>query len=243
MTDAAATLVARCLVGAGVLALAAGALYRLTAPAPASSVAPALPPVASPALPTRTQADFGAHRPSADVRRLADWALAAGDARGGPFLVVDKKRATLYVFDATGALAGASPVLLGQARGDHSVPGIGEREVSQVRPAERTTPAGRFETRIGRNTLGEDIVWIDYANAVSLHRVRATEPRERRLQRLASPSLADNRISYGCINVPVAFYDGVVRPLFYAAPGVAYVLPEVQAVHQVFAGLPAAPTP
>jgi hypothetical protein len=43
--------------------------------------------------------------------------------------------------------------------------------------------------------------------------------------------------------VPVAFYDGVVRPLFYAAPGVAYVLPEVQAVHQVFAGLPAAPTP
>jgi hypothetical protein len=23
----------------------------------------------------------------------------------------------------------------------------------------------------------------------------------------------DNRISYGCINVPAAFYDGVVRPL------------------------------
>jgi hypothetical protein len=128
-----------------------------------------------------------------------------------------------------GVLAGASPLLLGQARGDHSVSGIGEREVSRVRPAERTTPAGRFQTRAGRNVLGEDIVWIDDVNAISMHRVRATNPRERRLQRLASPSIADNRISHGCINVPVAFYDDVVRPLFCAAPGLAYVLPEAGA--------------
>ena len=144
------------------------------------------------------------------------------------------------LIDAGGVLAGTSPVLRGQARGDHSVPGIGEREMSQVRPEERTTPPGRFETRVGRNIAGEDILWIDHGAAVSMHRVRATEPRERRLQRLASPSRADNRISYGCINVPVVFDEDTVRRLFYAAPGVAYVLPEVGALHEVFAGRPEA---
>jgi hypothetical protein len=237
MTDATASLLARCLIGAGAIAFAAGAFYRLSNDTPAAPPQQRLAPAAAAPAP-RAHADFASHQPSADARRVADWAVAANDARGRPFLVIDKKNATLYVFDSAGRLTGASPVLLGQARCDHSVPGIGEREVSQVRPAERTTPAGRFETRPGRNALGEDIVWIDHDNAVSLHRVRATDPRERRLQRLASPTLADNRISYGCINAPAGFYDAVVRPLFYAAPGgVAYVLPEVEALHAVFAGL------
>jgi hypothetical protein len=236
MTESTVPWIARDPIGVSVLALAVGVLVTLSACAPA----PLPAPVQAPAAPARAQADFAQHQPSADARRVADWAVGRGDARSRPFLVIDKKRATLYVFDASGALAGVSPVLLGQARGDHSVPGIGERPLSRVRPAERTTPAGRFETEVGRNLQGEDIVWIDYDHAVSLHRVRANDPRQRRLQRLASESEADNRISYGCVNVPAAFYDQVVRPLFYAAPGVAYVLPEVRALEAVFAGLPAA---
>ena len=35
---------------------------------------------------------------------------------------------------------------------------------------------------------------------------------------LASPSVLDNRISYGCINVPAAFYDKVVAPAFAGRP-------------------------
>jgi len=85
-------------------------------------------------------------------------------------------------------------VLLGLARGDDSVPGIGERKIAEILPFERTTPAGRFVGERGRNASGEDIVWVDYDAAVSMHRVRATNPKERRLERLASPTPADNRI-------------------------------------------------
>lgn len=55
-------------------------------------------------------------------------------------------------------------------------------------PHERTTPAGRFLAEAGRNADGDDIFWVDYDVAVSMHRVRAHVPAERRLQRLASPT-------------------------------------------------------
>jgi hypothetical protein len=173
------------------------------------------------------------------VRRVADWAVAADDPAGLPFLIVDKPGARLWAFGADGPGRGTAPVLLGLARGDDSVPGIGERPLAAIRPEERTTPAGRFVAEAGRNLRGEDIVWIDYDAAVSMHRVRATDPRERRLQRLASPSVADNRISYGCINVPPAFYDGVVRPLLAGGRVVVYVLPERRALDAVFGAMTA----
>ena len=136
----------------------------------------------------------------------------------------------LHVFDASGALRGSSPVLLGLAVGDESVPGIGERKMSDIRPEERTTPAGRFASEPGRNLQNDDIVWIDYNAAVSLHRVRSNNKADRRLQRLATPTPDDNRISYGCVNVPAAFYDALVKPFLGTAPGVIYVLPETRPV-------------
>lgn len=169
-----------------------------------------------------------------DPRWFARAIVAAADNRAAPFAVVDKKNARVFVFDAAGRLQGWSPVLLGLARGDDSVPGIGEREMSRIRPDERTTPAGRFRTEPGRNTKGEDIVWIDYDAAVSMHRVRTTDKSERRLERLASPSVADNRVSYGCINVPAEFYDAYIKPALGSRRGVVYVLPETVAPHQRF---------
>jgi hypothetical protein len=65
------------------------------------------------------------------------------------------------------------------------------------------------------------------------------KPSERRLQRLTTASTLDNRISYGCINVPVAFYEGVVRPIFKGTNGIVYVLPETKPLHEVFS-IPAA---
>ena len=63
-----------------------------------------------------------------------------------------------------------------------------------------------------------------------MHRVRLVDPKERRLERLASPDPAERRISYGCINVPVAFFDSVVWPLLGSTRAVVYVLPEVRDV-------------
>lgn len=188
----------------------------------------------SSSLKYRELADFGTVSPSKDARQLADWVANTHDNGGAEFMIVDKRNARVYVFDATARLRGASPVLLGAAKGDDTVPGIGSRPLSEVKLEERTTPAGRFVAERGRNHKGEDVVWVDYDAAVSMHRVRATKPIERRLERLATPTMADNRISYGCINVPVAFYETYVSPTVASKRGIVYVLPEVKSMEQVF---------
>lgn len=185
----------------------------------------------------RILADFGTVSPSADARRMADWVAHSHDNGDADFMIVDKRNAKVYVFDAKAKLRAASPVLLGAAKGDDSVPGIGTRPLAEVRPEERTTPAGRFVSERGQNLKGEDIVWVDYDAAVSMHRVRASNPTERRLERLATPTTDDNRISYGCINVPVSFYETHVKPTVAKQRVITYVLPEVKTMQQVFGSL------
>ncbi|QOF82058.1 L,D-transpeptidase [Variovorax sp. 38R] len=174
----------------------------------------------------------------ADVRQLAQAAVGTRDNQGLAFAVVDKKSARVFIYGDNGRLQGASPVLLGLARGDESVPGVGERKMSDIRPEERTTPAGRFVSEPGINLQGEDIVWVDYDAAVSMHRVRTNNRAERRLERLASTDAEEHRISYGCINVPAPFYDIHVKPVFGKARGLIYVLPEGRPAREYFKFLP-----
>lgn len=180
------------------------------------------------------QANFERERPSRDARQMADWIVQSGNNDGMPFVIVDKVDAKVFVFHADGRLNGATPALLGLARGDDSVPGIGTRKLSSILPEERTTPAGRYVAARGRNIDGGEIIWIDYEDAVSLHPVVTSNPKERRAQRLATASPLDNRISYGCINVPAKFYEGVISPAFQRTSGVVYVLPETRPLKTVF---------
>lgn len=159
---------------------------------------------------------------------------ARGEHRQGPFIVLDKVAARAWVFDARARPLGSTPVLLGAAPGDDSVPGIGTRPMSAIAPHERTTPAGRFRLEPGRNHKGEDIFWVDYDAAVSLHRMRTADPVQRRAERMASEDVSDNRISWGCINAPAAFYDRVIRPTFAAGRGTIYVLPETRPLDTLF---------
>lgn len=181
------------------------------------------------------RAYFERERASHEARHVADWVVDSGDNRSLPFVIVDKKDAKVFVFDAGGRLQAAAPALLGQARGDDSAPGIGDRPLSSIRPEEKTTPAGRFVASLGGNMRGEDVLWVDYDGAVSMHRVLTTNPKERRLQRLATPTPQDNRISYGCINIPAKFFEDVVRPAFTGTDGIVYVLPETRPARAVFA--------
>ena len=179
-------------------------------------------------------ASANAAAPAGDARELLEWVARTHDNAGMNYVVVDKRLATVSVLDGRGKLLGTSPVLLGAAVGDDSAPGIGTRPMAQVLPHERTTPAGRFLAEPGHNAKGEDIVWVDYDTAVSFHRVRVANPSDRRLQRLATPTASDNRISYGCINVPVNFYNNVLRPAMTESGAVVYVLPETRSWQQVF---------
>ena len=181
------------------------------------------------------KADFGEVVASEEVQFIANWVADSDDNERLSFVIIDKKNAQIFVFDKAAKILGSTPVLLGAAKGDDSVPGIGQRPISKVLPEEKTTPAGRFMGEPGRNTSGEDVVWVDYDAAVSMHRVRVVDPKERRLERLATPSAEDNRISYGCINVPVAFYNRVLSPEFKAKYGVVYVLPDTKPMREVFA--------
>ena len=180
-------------------------------------------------------ANFKLERASREARHLADWVVHAGDNRSLPFVIVDKTQAKVFVFDALGELRGAAPALLGLARGDDAVPGIGNRALSSIRPEERTTPAGRFVAALGLNLQGKEILWVDYETSISMHPVVTAKPEERRAQRLATATPLDNRISYGCINVPAKFFENVVRPAFTGTNGIVYVMPETRPHREVFA--------
>lgn len=211
-------------------ALRAGALLCLAGASSLMSLAAVADPAAV------LQVDFAGHTSSPDVKRVAEWAAESGDVRGLPFAVVDKKQAQIYVFDASGHLVGTSPTLLGLAKGDDSAPGVASKVSTGIPLAERTTPAGRFESQPGHNIKGEAIVWVDYSAAVAIHRLRPAPAAERRPQRLASANPDERRISLGCIVVPPEFYDTVVAPTLGTQHGIVYVLPESAGADFVFNG-------
>lgn len=186
------------------------------------------------ATPLPKRADFKGEERSWNAQSVANWVVHSGDNHGMPFVIIDKVDAKVFVFHADGQIRGAAPVLLGLGRGDESAPDIGERKLSDISPEERITPAGRFVASLGYNFNGKDVLWVDYDEALSLHRVVTSNPKERRLERLATPTPLDNRISFGCINVPERFYNEVVSPAFAGTYGVVYVLPEVRSNKEVF---------
>lgn len=203
-------------------------------PLPAQKAASKTSTQASVVPPREKQAQFKLERASHETRHMANWIVDSDDNASLPFAIVDKKSAKVFVFFADGQLRGTAPVLLGLAAGDEAIPGIGDQPLSSIRPEERTTPAGRFVAAMDHNLKGKEILWVDYDGAISMHPVVTSKPKERRLQRLNSPTPLDNRISYGCINVPPKFFKNVVRPAFTGTEGIVYVLPDTKSLKDVF---------
>ena len=165
--------------------------------------------------------------PAPAAWRLARQVLASADHGGLPFAVVDKQAATLMIFRADGQLVGTTPVLLGRAAGDQSIPGVGSRTQSgQLRFSDQITTAGRFDSQPGHNLAGEAVVWIDYDSALAIHRLRPGPSQQDRALRLASADPQARRVSAGCVVVPVAFYQAVVAPVLGRSRGVVYVMAE-----------------
>lgn len=219
------------LLGAVILMIAVPSTRIAKAPKPADRSAVAMQGGTS-AL--GRMADFGDETASPEVRHVANWAVFTGDHKNKAIVILDKKTAKVYVFSPEGRLKASTPALLGAAVGDENAPGVGDKPLSAVLPEEKTTAAGRYIAEPGFNASGEDVVWVDYNAALSMHRVRPLVKEERRLERLASPTAADNRISFGCINLPVAFYEGVLSPTVKTTGAIIYVLPETRTPQEVF---------
>lgn len=211
-----------------VLALAG---LALTVPTPAARVA--AHPRHSASKPAKTKAKLEIIQSPA-AARVADWIVASGDNGALPYAIVDKKNAAVFLFDATGKPLGSAPVLIGVAIGDEATPGVGSKNLAEIGPAEKTTPAGRFLAKFGLAAGGQKVLWVDYATSVALHPIPpGANPKERRRQRMLSPAPDDHRITFGCINVPAAFYK-TVRPLFLKKGGYVYVLPDTKPLETVF---------
>jgi hypothetical protein len=179
-------------------------------------------------------ADLRNVRASKDVVQVANWVSYTYDSQRRPFVIIDKKAAKMYVFDGWGRLWSTSPVLIGMAVGDDSAPGVGSKRLSQLKASEKTTPAGRFEARPGKDNHGANVVWIDFDAALSMHAIASVSASERRADRMATPDPSDNRISNGCINLPPRFFSGVLWPTVSRYGAVVYVLPETRTPHQQF---------
>ena len=167
-------------------------------------------------------ADLERESASREVMEVAKWVLDSHDHAGLPFVVVDKTKARLFAFDALGRLRGSAPILLGAARGDGS--------------AVPETPAGRFTADTWRSALGEGLVWVNGNASVSLHGLSSALSPGRARQRLASDVIDDKRISDGSLHVADEFYEEFLGPLRTQA-SVAYVLPEVWPVREVFSSI------
>jgi hypothetical protein len=172
---------------------------------------------------------------SLEVRQVAATVVATRDNQRLPYIIIDKANARVFVFDAAGRLQGSDAALLGMARGDRSASDIGARKLSAIGPPERITPAGRFLAYLDRDAHGGDILMVDYDASIALHPVIKGTIAERRAERLDSATPDDNRISFGCINVPLKFFADVVSPAFAHTSGYVYILPEAGSWKTLFA--------
>mgnify|MGYP006949395998 CR=1 FL=1 len=170
---------------------------------------------------------------SETVIELAGWVVASKDNQGYPFAIMDKAAAQVLVFGGDGKLRGAAPALFGSAIGDHSAPGVAKLALSAIPGHDRTTPAGRFIGAYGPSDDAGRVLWVDYDSAVSMHPLPPGSPKEKRAERLATPTPDDNRVTHGCINVSPGFYEQIVQSTFQKG-GVFYILPDKDSIAKTF---------
>ncbi|MBM3423485.1 MAG: L,D-transpeptidase [Chlorobi bacterium] len=168
---------------------------------------------------------FASESNISDAGFIAAWVMKTGDNERYPFIILDKKIARLFVYTSEGDLVGDAPVLLGMSTGDILPDGIAGKPLSKIPEKDRITQAGRFFARKGYDNKDKVVLWVDYATQLAIHEV-VNVPNQRRLERLASPTPTDNRISWGCINVPVDFFYSTLMGTFSSGKGYVYILPE-----------------
>lgn len=230
--------------------------HKSKAAPPPPPPAPVVMPVAPPPPPAPIPLEFSGIQTAApvsapldrllsaspEVQSVAQWVGSSHDNAGLPFVVVDKVNAQVYAFNPSAQLKATAPILLGMGHGDVMLVSA-DAPMSAIPPEKRITPAGRYLSYLVTDSHGKVVLSIDGANAISMHIVVKGTPAQQRAARLASVTSDDNRISFGCINVPPGFFTEVVKPDFTPAKGIVYVLPETRTAAQLFGFQPPVTTP
>ena len=87
---------------------------------------------------------------------------------------------------------------------------------------------------VSLHSAGDNVVWLDYAAAGEPRGVEIIDPLERPLERIATSYVSEKRVSNGCSNVHVAFFDAVATPALGHARGILYGSPALTPLRQVF---------
>ena len=139
---------------------------------------------------------------------------------GKGFIIADKPNGMIHIFSNSGEIIAQDPALFGKDTGD-------------VMTGEKITPAGKFNLKAQK--------WEDYAGGhtldlwtqdgqfegVAVHAAWLAHPTERRVERLASTTAADNKISGGCINTGHdTFLKKILPNLDKLDGGMIFVLPD-----------------
>ena len=172
---------------------------------------------------------------------MAPTAMASGKG----FMIADKPNGMLHVFMPDGSVLIQDAALYGMDIGD--VKGA----VSSLKGGAKITPAGKFTLQAVPNA--------DYAGGMILtlvesevdggisavHAAYLGDPKDDRLGRLASPTTADNRASYGCVNTTHdTFLKSILPNIDTLNGGMIFVLPDAQeTTAAMFPAKTPAPTP
>ena len=141
------------LLGGAALVIVLPAMHYWKRPVPtafpnAAAQVQAVPQPQAPGAPGEQHAlklaAFGDQKPTPAVRQVANWSVYSGDHQKMAIVIVDKQDARVWIFNPDGKLLSSTPALLGAAVGDESVPGIGEKPLSQVLPEGTTCGCGAW---------------------------------------------------------------------------------------------------
>jgi len=157
---------------------------------------------------------------------------------GVPFIIADKPSGQVFLFKANGELIEFAPALFGKAKGDVLPHLVGQKltaeEINATLDSEKITPAGEFTAVLRR---GRDFpLQLNFQDAqgnvgvMAIHQVYTGNIKERRLERLASADVTDNKVSYGCINVGVDTWNNYIVPNYSKGARVGVVPDETGAL-------------
>ncbi len=184
--------------------------------------APAEPAVETPVLPSTP--------PS-----LSDQETVAGqmaDARGDKtFIMVDKAQGRIILFE-NGQPVFAGPALTGASTADQMPKTeLTEKFDTLNAPDTKITPAGRYTVERGFDPeVGGPLFDIHEIRGkdwgIAIHQLYLGIPAEHRDVRIASPSVEDKHITFGCINITTPTMRVLLHELPAKGPIPLYILPE-----------------
>ena len=144
------------------------------------------------------------------------------------FMVADKPNGMLHIFKEDGSHALSDPTLYGKDTGDVM------EAVSSLEGGAKVTPAGKFTLKARPSTYagGQELILVeskDYTGYIAIHAADTSTPSENRLGRLDTPTAADNRVSYGCINTKHdTFINDIAPNIANLDGGMVFVVPDAQ---------------